>query len=107
MINYMYRIGSVHMATIGWDSDLMRDASDKALEKADNMESILNNLRSKLDSQLSGWTGDAANSMKESNNIAFDSILALIDYERAIATYNTKAADTFDEAEEMLSKLEI
>ena len=27
------------MATIGWDSDLMRDASDKALEKADNMES--------------------------------------------------------------------
>ena len=95
------------MSTIAWDSDAMRDVSDKCNEKADNMEGELNQLRSKLDNQLSSWSGDAAQAMKESNNVACDSILALIDYERAIAAYNSNAADVLDEAEDMLASLEI
>ena len=95
------------MSTIAWDSDTMRDTSDMCNEKAENMEGELNQLRTKLDNQLSTWSGDAAQAMKESNNVACDSILALIDYERAIAAYNANAADVLDEAEEMLSGLEI
>ena len=95
------------MSTIAWDSDAMRDTSDMCNEKAENMEGELNQLRTKLDTELSSWSGDAAQSMKESNNVAMDSVLALIDYERAIAAYNSKAADLFDEAEDYLAGLEI
>ena len=95
------------MSTIAWDSDTMRETSDMANEKAENMESALNHLRTKLESQLASWDGDAANTMKETINVACDNILAYIDFERAVAAYNTKAADTFDECEDMLASLEI
>ena len=95
------------MATIAWDSDVMRETSDMCNEKAENMEGNLNQLRTKLDNQLSGWSGDAANSMKEANNAACDDVLAYIDFERAIAAYNANAADILDEAEDMLASLEI
>ena len=91
------------MAVYEFDTDVMRDTSDYINEKADSLESNLNNCRKIVDINLSNWKGQASGVYKESNNMLCDNILANVDTMRAAAAYNNHVADILDEAEDMLA----